>query len=229
MSISTFTQKVTCIICAFAIVSCNKPIVDLGKLTVGQPLNVSIEDGATKVEIQDGHIESTEEGFNIVDNGEKVVHYTFSDSDTKNVTFYGFQLKESQATKISTYNDNLAFISFELQENQSKDFLTIFKKELGEPDSVTIEYVMVETLKDEVLENLKSGFPNYCKVHEDDLGNKVIDYPQRAYWIKNDVAYCLSLDPINQSVNAKMDIISKKALADKIIIGYHTDYFNPFN
>lgn len=75
---------------------------------------------------------------------------------------------------------------------------------------------------------LKESFPEYYKEYKNDFNSMVVDYPQVTTWVKNDVLYRLTLDPVNNSLNFKLDIITKKAFEDAVIMGYHKNTDNPF-
>lgn len=175
---------------------------------------------ASKEDDQKGHYEFNGGQLKLVDNGERVINYSFDGKDTNNVKFQGKPINGSYGAKVVVYGNVGAFVSIKAPEEHVKDYFTTFVKELGTSDSMHTESIGAATINDKVKSILLEAFPGILKTYKGDLPD-VLVYPQRLFWKKGNVRYFLTLDPIGDLVNLKIDIISEKALNDRIVMGYH--------
>ncbi|MFD2584328.1 hypothetical protein ACFSR6_17640 [Pedobacter vanadiisoli] len=208
--------------------ACKKEVIDIAQLTFNKPLDIDLNDYASRVENQNGHIEVSDGGFKTVDKGEKVVKYSFDEKESANLKFAGAAINPSFGAVITTYNNLLSFATFTVNAEQTAGSIQYLKKTFGKPDSAIVNNIVAEALSDKTKAILKENFPEYYKEYKNDFNSVVVDYPQVTSWVKNDVLYRLTLDPVNNSLNFKLDIITKKAFEDAVIVGYHKNIDNPF-
>lgn len=208
--------------------ACKKEVIDIAQLTFNKPLDIDLNSYASRVENQNGHIEVSDGGFKTVDKGEKVVKYSFDEKESTNLKFDGAAISPSFGAVITTYNNLLSFATFTVNAEQTAGSIQYLKKKFGKPDSASVNNIMAEALSAKTKAMLKESFPEYYKEYKNDFNSMVVDYPQVTSWVKNDVLYRLTLDPVNNSLNFKLDIITKKAFEDAVIMGYHKNIDNPF-
>lgn len=209
--------------------SCKKDTIDIAKLTFNKPLDIDLNSYASRVENQNGHIEVSDGGFKTIDKGEKVVKYSFDEKESANLKFAGAAINPSFGAVITTYNHVLSFATFTVNAEQTGSSVQYLKETFGKPDSAAVNNVSAESISDKTKAILKESFPEYYKEYKDDFNSMVINYPQVISWVRNDVLYRLTLDPVNNSLNFKLDIITKKAFNDAVIVGYHKNTDNPFH
>lgn len=193
--------------------------IDLYQL-VNKPAETKLKDLASRTEEQKGHYEFNGGQLKLVDNGERVTNYSFDEKDANNIKFHNIGINASYGAQVVVYHNVVAFVSVKAPEEHVKDYFTNFVKELGTSDSMHTESIGAATINDKVKSILLEAFPGILKAYKGDLPD-VLVYPQRLFWKKGDVRYFLSLDPVGDNVNLKIDIISEKALNDRIVMGYH--------
>ena len=186
----------------------------------GKETPKDIEQAASRKSDQKGHFEVGNGQFNLVDQGEVVTNYSFDEQDAHKVMFAGLEINEAYGAKVVSYNNTIAFVSLKAPEEHVKDYFNSFVKELGKSDSMHIESIAVATVNDRVKSTLQEAFPGILKAYKGDIPD-VLVYPQRLFWKKGNVRYFLTLDPVGDFVNLKIDIITENALNDKIVMGYH--------
>ncbi|WP_157255473.1 hypothetical protein [Pedobacter sp. Leaf216] len=208
--------------------ACKKEEIDIAQLTFNKPLEIDLNHYASRVENQNGHIEVSDGGFKTVDKGEKVIKYSFDEKETANLKFHGSTINPSIGAVITTYNNLLSFVSFTVNAEQTDVSIQYLKKKFGKAYSASVNNIIADALSAKTKAMLKESFPEYYKEYKNDFNSMVVDYPQVTSWVKNDVLYRLTLDPVNNSLNFKLDIITKKAFEDAVILGYHKNIDNPF-
>lgn len=221
-------NKILFLLNSLFLIGCsNSTTLDLSKVDFNENANQYI-DGLKfySKETQNGHFEIKSNKGNValdlVNNGENVVKYVFTEEgNTKQLNYQGLEIDKDLGAKISTYQDKVAFISFSVDKNKVIDFIKILKKDLGDEKDIIYNQRLSKVFKQSLFIDLSGISTNFIKKGKDDQGNDVISYPQNIIWLKNDVIYQLTLDPLDNSINNTLTIITKKALNDKVIFGYH--------
>jgi len=207
----------------YFLIGCNSDnqneTIDLSAV-VDKPVSNKIQDLASKEDDQKGHYEFNGGQLKLVDNGERVINYSFDGKDTNNVKFQGKRINDTYGAKVVVYGNVGAFVSIKAPEEHVKEYFTTFVKELGRSDSMHIESTAAATVSDKVKSILLEAYPGILKAYKGDIPGRLL-YPQRLFWKKGNVRYFLTLDPIGDNVNLKIDIISEKAFKDRIVMGYH--------
>ncbi|MDH7464201.1 hypothetical protein QEG73_23085 [Chitinophagaceae bacterium 26-R-25] len=210
-------------------VGCSSQPLDLATIDFDQPADKYLKGVSytTKTD-QKGHWIVKHNGDDVAlalkDDGEKVVDYVFMDeSNTKQLTYSGMKINALIGVDIVTYNDKVSYERIRIINTQTSELASYLKQKLGEPTEIISDETMDIGTKD----ILFKSFPKNVKETKDEFGNNVIDYPQNTFWIKGELIYQLTLEPVNNVVNNTLNIISKKAFRDKIIVGYHNPDKHP--
>ncbi|MDM1292698.1 hypothetical protein HX021_00125 [Sphingobacterium sp. N143] len=188
---------------------------------VGQPAEANFESNASKKTIQHGHYASNNGTLELVDEGEEASIYNFDQEKAVDVKFQGKAINEDYGAKVVVYRDSVAFISIKAHESAVDDYFSTFIRELGEPNGLDADSIELKSIDASVKSSLEKAFPNTVQVYKDDFNTEVLHYPQQLFYVKGNVSYFISLDPIGNKVNLNIDIISEKALNDAVITGYH--------
>lgn len=194
--------------------------IDLAAI-IGKPAPKNMEAAASRTTDQKGHYEVGDSQFNLVDKGEVVRNYSFDEKEAGQLRFEGLEINASYGAKVVSYDNSIAFVSLKAPEKNVAEYFKTFVKAQGKPDSVQVQDVLVETVNKRVQTTILEAFPGIAKVYKNEFNSEVLDYPQRLFWKKGDLRYFLSLDPVEDNVNLAIDIITEKALDDRIVMGYH--------
>ncbi|PVZ83955.1 hypothetical protein C9426_24800 [Serratia sp. S1B] len=173
-------------------------------------------------------IESNNVSLIIKDDGEKVTRYLFEEGgSSKYINYSGLPLDALHQTEIVDYNGKVSFISTSANRDKTIELITSLLKKLGEPTEVINNEVDDGVIKEENINKLMVLFPDKTKKIKDDSGSDVIFYPGIVVWDKNDKIYKLSLKPAGKDIDNILEIISKKAISDKVIFGHHVPDKDP--
>jgi hypothetical protein len=194
--------------------------VDLAEI-IGRPEPKNMAAAASRTADQKGHYEVGDSQFNLVDKGEVVRNYSFDEKEAAQLRFEGLEINAPYGAKVVSYDNSIAFVSLKAPEKNVAAYFKTFVKALGKPDSIQVQDVLIETVNKRVQTTILEAFPGTAKVDKNELNSEVLDYPQRLFWKKGDLRYFLSLDPVGDNVNLAIDIITEKALHDRIVMGYH--------
>ncbi|MDR2274953.1 MAG: hypothetical protein LBF27_28850 [Sphingobacterium sp.] len=194
--------------------------VDLSAI-IGKPEPKNMAAAASRTSDQKGHYEVGDSQFNLVDKGEVVRNYSFDEKEANQLRFEGLEINAPYGAKVVSYDNSIAFVSLKAPEKNVAAYFKTFAKGLGKPDRIQVQDVLVETINQRVQTTILEAFPGTAKVYKNEFNSEVLDYPQRLFWKKGDLRYFLSLDPVGDNVNLAIDIITEKALHDRIVMGYH--------
>lgn len=162
------------------------------------------------------------------DNGEKVTIYNFDDiKSNTNINFAEQALDSTYGTTIVDYNNKVSFISTSVIKENTLRLINVLEKKLGKPIEIVIGERSIEAVNSELENKLITTFPASSKKVTNELGNDVFLFPEVLIWDKGSVLYQLTLNPVNKEVSNNLVIISKKALKDKIIMGFHNPEKDP--
>ena len=215
------------------LISCNNKELDLSQVDFNQDSKIyNLDDlKVYKKEEQKGHYEVKHDGDDVslitVDNGEKVINYVFMENSVSQVNFAGLNIDSTLGAKAVDYNGKIAFISANVSSKQTSELISYFIKTFGVPTEVINNERREEAVNLGASQILFKSLPNYTKKQKDEFNNNSIIYPQNIIWVKKDIIYQLTLEPYNNLVSNVIKVISKKALKDKIILGYHNPKEDP--
>ncbi|QCE42455.1 hypothetical protein [Psychroserpens sp. NJDZ02] len=154
-------------------------------------------------------------------------HYYFRTPDEiKQLNFNNLPLDDIGA-KLVTLDNKLIFASFSLEKENTFDVYNHLEQKLGAPQQ-TFNTIAYDKSNDEVLiilNNLteKQGVKKIIDEYDDEL----ITYPYQNTWIKNNIIYQYTLIRGKEAFSNKLVIITKEALTEKIIFGYHNSTNDP--
>lgn len=162
------------------------------------------------------------------DNGEKLIIYKFDDEKSNSsLNFAGLKLDSNYGTQIVDYNNKVSFVSLSVQRQETAKFIEALLSKIGNPTQTVQGELEQEDISKDAVVQLAKLFPSSVKHIKNDLGNDVTTYPEIIVWNKNDVLYQLTLNPTKEGITNSLVIISKKALKDKIIMGFHNAERDP--
>lgn len=216
--------------CAFlALICCNNQTLDLSKISFNEDSKQYDLDKfkVHKKETINGHYEVKENSLEVVDNGEKVFNYIFMDKSISQLNFANMKINPTLGAKVVDYNGKIGFISVNIEPSESEKLIKYLFNNLNKPTEVISNERLEEAVNLGASEILLKSLPQYTKIQKGDFGNNVLIYPQNLIWIKNDIIYQLTLEPSNNNVVNVLNIISKKTLEDKVIMGYHNPEKDP--
>lgn len=225
-------EILTCLLISTVLMSCtgqtlDLSIVDFDKPADSYPLqNLKVD----KKEEQKGHyeIQYNKDGVSLAlkDNGERVINYIFmNELTTKQLNYAGILLNSNAGVSISVNDNKIVYINFIVDYKSKFKLYDQLKNKLGEATIIANNSIPLTNIDLEMQNLFFSKLPNEIKT---DKENGYFSYPERIFWIKNNVFYKLELNPSGNSIESSLTIISKKAFKDKIIIGYHNPEKDPF-
>lgn len=208
--------------------SCSGQNLDLSTITIGESADkYNLEKlKATKKDEQKGHYESKINGeevsLDLVDNGEQITNYFFDNENVQKINYLGCSIDKTLGAKIMIYNNKIAYIRVNISVNDKKNkgYYAKLLNNLGVPTDIIFNDRNEESLNLGSLQILSKDMPSYIKKTQDSLiGNKIVVYPQYMFWNKNNIIYKLGIEPVNNNVSSTLEVFTKKALKDKIILG----------
>jgi hypothetical protein len=225
------------------IMSCNSQSIDLSKIEFNKPANsYDLEKVKTSdKEEQKGHYEvqynagatslglkDNVSGVSLVlkDNGERVTNYVFmGDPITKQLNYDGIMIDPNSGVSLSVYEDKIVYMDLTVDYKSKFKLFDLLKNKLGEPTEIINNESLLSDIDLDIQTLFLEKLPKETKV---DKENGKLSYPERLFWIKDNVFYKLELNPSGKSIESSLVIISKKAFMDRIIIGYHNPEKDPF-
>ncbi|MGO3183413.1 MAG: hypothetical protein ACTIJ9_11330 [Aequorivita sp.] len=220
------------IIFLLVLLSCNSQTLDLSTINFNQTNQKQLKQlKYSKVENQKGHYVVKEIGDDVdvlLEGNEISSHYYLrTKEEVSQVAFTPYVIDDEIGVKLVSYQGELAFADFAILNKETFEVLKHLTKELGTPDQTfnTIAYKKDSPEVQLLLNNLEMG--KSLKEVEDDYGDKMLAYPYQNVWIKGDLIYQLTLGRGMETYSNTLIIISKKALEDKIIFGYHNPTKDP--
>lgn len=155
------------------------------------------------------------------DNGERVISYSFigDDNAAKNINYEKLLIDPILGVSISVYDNRVVYMGVNIQHEETFKLLTYLLEKLGNPTEI-IENTTT-AISEEGWNLLEKNIPQYVKQGKSDWGSNIVYYPQYFIWVKDGIIYQLTLMPVAQFVSNNLVIISKKAIKDRIILGYH--------
>lgn len=208
------------------LVSCNSQTMDLSQIDLSQTTEKQLHKlKCSKVERQKGHYVVKEIGNSVdvhLEGNQSSTHYYLrTKEEVSQVSFTPFKIDEEIGVKLVSYQDQLVFAKFSLKNEETFDVLKYLNEKLGVPEQTfnTIAYKEDSLEVQLLLNNLEMG--KSIKKVEDDYGDQLLAYAYQNLWTKGTIVYQLTLSRGMQSYSNSLIIISKKALEDKIIFGYH--------
>lgn len=165
----------------------------------------------------------------LVDNGEKVIKYNFDNEKAlSQINYLGLPLELTMlGTQIYDYNGNISCILTEIKRDYTIDLINKLIEKIGEPNEVLCTDTPIDKVSPEIIIKLLEIFPENCKITKDYWDDEFFIYPYTVIWSADKVIYNLRITLIDTFLDNDLCIISKKALQDKVIFGYHGDDVDP--
>lgn len=208
--------------------SCNGQQLDLATIDFNQPAGPYLDHlGLSNVQEQKGHWEIAGSGeqvsLKLKDDGEKSTVYSLSEeADAKKVKYGVFMLGKPYMGKIISYHDKIAFYSFYPDKTKIFELVAELKKSLGTPTELILDTLPVNN---PFATLLKKSLPaTDFKVISSDDELDGVSYPRSYVWEKGDILYQFVL---SAGTSSQFMAISKTALKDKIVLGYHSPDRDP--
>lgn len=227
-------KKLLNLLILLMVISCTKKSLDLSKIAIGddaENINLNIF-RPTKTMQQFGHFELVQNGneltLGLVDSGEKVTTYYFVNENVGDLNYLGYPVDSVLGAKIIVYNGKVEYIGSEFVQSSNDNLLGAIIENLGTPTEVIKNNILKETIDLDAYQILKSELSSYIieKMEIEGSPSEII-YPQWMVWDKDNILYVLDIDPLNNYVNIGLHIMSKKALKDKVIFGFHNPAKDP--
>lgn len=228
------------------LISCsNTENLDLSKIDFNKDSKEYYLDklSPTRTEIQKGHFEisydksenqsgasDSESNVSLIlkDNGENVKIYYFDDlKSNSKLNFAGESLDETFGTNIVVYDNKISFISTSIERNNSFKLISFLQKKLNQPTEIISGERAIDEVDTEIINQLIKIFHSDAKKGTNEFGNEVFTFPEVIYWYEKDTLYQLTLNPSEKQITNRLAIISKRALKDKIIMGFHNPAESP--
>ncbi len=206
---------------------CNSQTLDLDKIDFNN--NPHLEKlKISKVENQKGHWVLNQSGSDVglsLSGVESSVQYTLmTPEELARVTFNNLPL-DNIGAKLVAYKGKLAFARLSVDKSKTFDLFNHLKQMLGKPDQ-TFDNLAYDKNNAEV-KLLETGLKGDVKIVKDEYDDEMIAYPYQNVWVKGNLIYQYTLVRAKDSFSNTLVIISKEALNDKIIFGYHNPEHDP--
>lgn len=212
---------------------CTKHTLDLSKVDFNQDSSLYLNelDIYSKTE-QNGHYVVQHIGdavsLELEDDGERVVKYVFMGEGTKQLHYSGLKINQNIGASISLYSGKISYIRASIENSHTLDFLALLKKQLGTPAKTLHKEGVNFDEKNSSQKMLLEKLPKETKKYKDDiLEQYYVSYPEYYIWTKNSIIYQLTLSPLGNYIDNSLVIISKKALKDRVIEGFHNPEQDP--
>lgn len=182
---------------------------------------------ASKVVPQNGHYEIKQYPngnvlLTVVDEGEKTISYSFEDEKAiAHINYGGLPLDPTFGAQIGEYEGKVSFMSISTRSENIADFIAVLKKKLGEPTEIISSQLFTDRLKNDVVSQLSTVFPNEVENQVTDEGYNMTSFPEKIIWAEDNMIYQLIMTPGMDEITNTLHIISKKAYRDRVFFGYH--------
>jgi hypothetical protein len=219
-----------CIIIA-AMTSCNSQSLDLSTIEFDKSsVSYHLEELKTyRKEEQKGHYEVQHSNGTVSlilkDDGERVSNYIFMEKqNTEKLNYAGIMIDPNIGASLSVYEDKIAYINMTVDHKSKFKMFDLLKNKLGSPTEFINRGRSLSMLDSEIKKEILLKFPEIAKIDEE---NGKLSFPEIIIWVKDNLFYQFTLNPVGNSVESSLVIISKKALKDRIIVGYHNPEKDP--
>lgn len=219
-----------CIIIA-AMTSCNSQSLDLSTIEFDKSSgSYHLEELKTyRKEEQKGHYEVQHSNGTVSlilkDGGERVSNYIFMEKqNTEKLNYAGIMIDPNIGASLSVYKDKIAYINMTVDHKSKFKLFDLLKNKLGSPTEFINRGRSLSMLDSEIKKEILLKFPEVAKIDEE---NGKLSFPEIIIWVKDNLFYQFTLNPVGNSVESSLVIISKKALKDRIIVGYHNPEKDP--
>lgn len=230
MSMNILIKIISVALIAFSLSSCsNNRVLDLSTID----FNKSSDEyelsslSASKVVPQNGHYEIKQHQngnvlLTVVDEGEKTMTYSFEDEKAiAHINYGGLPLDPTFGAQIGEYEGKVSFMSISTRSENIADFIAILKKKLGEPTEIISSQLFTDRLKNNVVGQLSTVFPNEVENLVTEEEHKMTSFPEKIIWVEDNMIYQLMMTPGMDERTNTLHVISKKAYRDRVFFGYH--------
>lgn len=227
-------SKIMLVLTLLVLISCNNKELDLSKIDFNQKASIYLDDlNVYKKEEQKGHYvldyQNDEVSLGLKDDGERVVKYTFmEEKNTNQLNYSGLRVNDVMGVSISVYDEKISFMRIHVKNTQTLEFFDVLKKKLGNPTEILIKDGVNFDDKNISQKMLIEKMPNQAKKYKDEvLEQFYFSYPEHFIWVDSDIIYQLTIVPVGNYISNSLVVISKKALKDKVIFGFHNPNEDP--
>lgn len=211
--------------------SCNSQSLDLSKIEFDKSSgSYHLEELKTyRKEEQKGHYEVQHNDGTVLlilkDDGEIVSNYIFMEKpNTEKLNYAGIMIDPNIGASLSVYEDKIAYINMTVDHKSKFKLFDLLKNKLGSPTEFVNKGRSLSMFDSEIKKEILLKFPEIAKIDEE---NGELSFPKIIVWVKDNLFYQFTLNPVGNSVESSLVIISKKALKDRIIVGYHNPEKDP--
>lgn len=155
------------------------------------------------------------------DDGKKSVHYYFRyENEAKQIVYENIPIGTQEVGKLVEYNDRIVFLNFGFDKENTFLLLTKLKARLGAPTTMINHEIGYDEKAEEVQLIINNLSKSEFSVVDKALG-KMLIFPIHYIWVKGEIIYKYTLVPGNKFYGSDLTVISKQALRDHLIFGYH--------
>ncbi|SFW70313.1 hypothetical protein SAMN02927921_03450 [Sinomicrobium oceani] len=211
-----------------SIFSCQTQTLDITKIDLHKNAKETLEGlKISRIDTQNGAYK-TGGNAELEDNGKISMYYIFKGpSDESKVAYSGIRPEPGTGGRIVEHDDKIAFINFAFQRDKTFELLAKLKKDLGTPDQILYDSIPNNESDSEVKMLLKAFSSEELKYSEDEFGDSYISFPLHHVWVKDGYIYKYTLLRGRKEYSNDLVIISKQALLDRIVFGYHNPDKDP--
>ena len=152
----------------------------------------------------------------------KSTHYYFRTIEELDLLRFNKLPIDDIGAKLVEYNNKLVYADFSLNYKKTFEVFNHLKQKLGMPEYQlykTIVHNKEDPMVKLLLKNLNKD--DGLKKTIDEYDDEIWIYPYRNVWVKDNLIYQYTLGQGVDRFNNKITIISKEAIAKKIVFGYH--------
>jgi hypothetical protein len=228
-------MKYCYLIIVITLVSCTNPL-DISKINFEKPSKTYLDNiKVSRIDHQKGsweliYLKNGEfDDVKLKDDGKTTNLYYFSTKEElAQMCYDGIKLDDFGA-KLVEYQNKIVSVHCSFEKSRTFEFIKKLKTDLGGPTEIindTIGFYKNEKEVNFFLKELPKD--DFKIVKEENNNSSLLVCPMHYIWLKNDLIYMYTLVRSGEaSCGNKMVIISKKALKDKIIFGYHNSEEDP--
>jgi len=220
-------MKNNLILAFILLIGCKPSTVDIDTISFLDK-NIIKNLKVVKKETQKGNWTFNEDMKPVLKGDNISTHYYFrTPEELSQLEYNEFPISDLGA-KLVTIDDRLVFARFSLNKDKTFDVFNHLEQKLGVPDQTFDSIGITESNAVEVklLENNLTKKQGLEKT-TDEYDDAILKYPYQNTWIKDNIIYQFTLARSREAFGNTLLIISKQALKDKVIFGYHNPTKDP--
>lgn len=215
--------------------SCQSNSLDLSKTNFETSIGKTLQGlKISRVEPQKGHWEliKSEESLKpkLIEDGTTTTLYILKEkSDEDKVNYAGIKIEEGTGGRLAEHNDKLIFANFSLNKQETFRVYEQLKNLLGPRDQVIYDSIADDRTDPEVKFILSKFQDKEIKFSKDEYGDSYVVFPVHNIWFKDNYIYKYTFLRGREVYQNDFVILSKNALQNKFIFGYHNPNDPIFN